>query len=120
MAVKELICINCPRGCHLTVDEQLNVKGNMCPRGAAYGKQEVTNPTRTVTSTVRISGAELPLCPVKTAQPIPKGKMTDIMVSINRISLRAPVRIGDVVIPDVCGTGVDVVVTRNMDKVGSR
>jgi|SRR5574344_922941 CxxC motif-containing protein len=117
MAVKELICINCPRGCHLTVDENLVVKGNFCPRGAAYGKQEVTNPTRTVTSTVRIFGAELPLCPVKTAQPIPKGKMGDIMASINKVSLTAPVKIGDVVIANVAGTGVNVVATRNMDKV---
>ena len=117
MAVTELICINCPRGCHLTVDEKLNVTGNSCPRGAAYGKQEVTNPTRTVTSTVRISGAELPLCPVKTAQPIPKGKMSDIMVSINKVTLTAPVHIGDVVIPNVCGTGIAVVATRNMEKI---
>jgi CxxC motif-containing protein len=117
MAVKELICINCPRGCHLKVDDQLNVTGNFCPRGAAYGKQEVTNPTRTVTSTVRISDAELPLCPVKTAQPVPKGKMADIMVSINGVFLKAPVHIGDVVIKDVCGTGVNVVATRNMEKV---
>jgi CxxC motif-containing protein len=117
MANKEFICINCPRGCHLTVDDKLNVSGNFCPRGAAYGKQEATNPTRTVTSTVRISGAELPLCPVKTAQPIPKGKMFDIMTSINAIRLCAPIHIGDVVIKNVCGTGVDVVATRNMEKI---
>lgn len=117
MANKEFICINCPRGCHLVVDEKLNVSGNFCPRGAAYGKQEATNPTRTVTSTVRISGAELPLCPVKTAQPVPKGKMFDIMTSINEVRLVAPVHIGDVVIKNVCSTGVDVVVTRNMEKI---
>jgi CxxC motif-containing protein len=117
MANKELICINCPRGCHLTIDDQLNVTGNFCPRGAIYAKQEVTNPTRTVTSTVRISGAELPLCPVKTAQPIPKGKMSEIMASINGVSLMAPVRIGQVVIANVCGTGIAVVATRNMEKI---
>jgi CxxC motif-containing protein len=118
MEKKEFICINCPRGCHLTVDENLNVTGNFCPRGAAYGKQEATNPTRTVTSTVRIAHAELALCPVKTAQPIPKGKMFDIMASINKVSLAAPVHIGDVVIKDVCGTGVDVIATRNMERLG--
>jgi CxxC motif-containing protein len=117
MAVTELICINCPRGCHLTVDEKLNVTGNSCPRGAAYGKQEVTNPTRTVTSTVRIEGAELPLCPVKTASAAPKGKMFEIMASINQAHLKAPVHIGDVVIPNVCGTGIDVVACRNMEKI---
>jgi CxxC motif-containing protein len=117
MPITELICINCPRGCHLKVDEKLNVTGNFCPRGAAYGKQEVTNPVRTVTSTVRIEGAELPLCPVKTATAAPKGKMKDIMASINEVKLVAPVHIGDVVIKNVCGTGVDVVACRNMDKI---
>ena len=117
MPVTELICINCPRGCHLKVDENLNVTGNFCPRGAAYGKQEVTNPTRTVTSTVRIDGAELPLCPVKTATAAPKGKMFDIMVSINQVHLQAPVHIGDVVIANVCGTGINVVACRNMEKI---
>jgi CxxC motif-containing protein len=117
MAVTELICINCPRGCHLKVDENLNVIGNFCPRGAAYGKQEVTNPTRTVTSTVRIDGAELPLCPVKTSAAAPKGKMFEIMASINKVHLKAPVHIGDVVIPNVCGTGVNIVVCRDMEKI---
>ncbi len=116
MADINLICINCPRGCHLTVDEHLNVTGNFCPRGAVYGKQEVTNPMRVVTSTVRISSAELALCPVKTAQPIPKKKIFDVMASINMVHLKAPVRIGDIVIKDVAGTGIDVVATRNMEK----
>ncbi|MCI1244896.1 MAG: DUF1667 domain-containing protein [Bacilli bacterium] len=117
MPVTELICINCPRGCHLKVDEKLNVTGNFCPRGAAYGKQEVTNPVRVVTSTVRVEGAELPLCPVKTAQATPKGKMFEIMSMINKAHLKAPIHVGDLVIKNVCGTGVDVVACRNMKKV---
>lgn len=114
---RELICICCPRGCHLKVDENLNVTGNFCPRGAAYGKQEVSNPTRVVTSSVRISHAELAMCPVKTKDPIPKGKIFDVMQSITNTHIEAPVHIGDVVIADVCGTGVDVVATRNMEKI---
>ncbi len=115
--MKELICICCPRGCHLQVDESLNVTGNFCPRGAAYGKQEVSNPTRVVTSTVRISDASLAMCPVKTKDPIPKGKIMDVMQSINKVYIVAPVHIGDVIIPNVCGTGVDVISTRNMEKI---
>lgn len=118
MAVTELICINCPRGCHLVVDEHLNVTGNFCPRGEAYGKQEVTNPTRTVTSTVRIEGAELPLCPVKTSAPVSKGKMLAVMTLINGVKIVAPVHIGDVIIKNVCDTGVDIVSTRNMERIG--
>jgi CxxC motif-containing protein len=117
MADITLTCIICPRGCRLTVDEHLNVTGNFCPRGIVYGKQEVTNPTRVVTSTVRIDRAALPLCPVKTAQPIPKKKIFDVMSSINEVHLTAPVAIGDVVITDVAGTGVALVVTRNMEKI---
>ncbi len=115
--MRELICICCPRGCHLQVDDELNVSGNFCPRGEKYGKQEVSNPTRVVTSTVRISNAELPMCPVKTKDPIPKGKIFDVMSSINKVHLNAPVHIGDVIIADVCGTGVDVISAREMPEV---
>lgn len=115
--MRELICICCPRGCHLTVDDNLNVTGNFCPRGEKYGKEEVSNPTRVVTSTVRISNAELAMCPVKTANPIPKGKIFDVMQSINSVMIEAPVHIGDIIIHDVCSTGVDVVSTRNMEKI---
>ena len=117
MEERELICIVCPRGCRLHVDKDLNVTGNFCPRGEIYGKQEVTNPTRMVTSTIRISNAELPLCPVRTKDPIPKSKIFDVMASINNTKITAPVHIGDVIIHDVCGTGVDIIAIRNMEKM---
>ncbi len=117
MEERELICIVCPRGCNLYVDKDLNVTGNLCPKGEIYGKQEVTNPTRMVTSTIRISNAQLPLCPVRTKEPIPKSKIFDVMASINNTKITAPVRVGDVVIRDVCGTGVDIIATRNMEKM---
>ncbi len=115
--MRELICICCPRGCHLKVDDNLNVTGNFCPRGEKYGKQEVSNPTRVVTSTVRIDNAELAMCPVKTKDPVSKAKIFDVMKSINGTHIQAPVHIGDVIIANVCDTGVDVVSTRNMEKV---
>ena len=73
--MKELICIVCPKGCRLRVDENdgYKVTGNTCPRGEEYGKMELTNPTRTITSTVAVRGAAHPRCPVKTTKPIPKG-----------------------------------------------
>jgi len=114
---KELICICCPRGCHLSVSPNLDVTGNICPRGAVYAKQEISNPLRTLTSTMRISGASLPLCPVKTKDPIPKGKLFEAMHTIDCIHLEAPIKIGDVVIPNICDTGVDVVATRDMDLI---
>ena len=114
--MKELICIVCPKGCHLKVDENNDyaVTGNGCPRGAEYGKAELTNPTRVVTSTVRIVGASLPRCPVKTNGVIPKGMIFDIMKALDEVSLTAPVTVGDVVIENVCGTGVNVVAAHTM------
>ena len=114
--MKELICIVCPKGCHLKVDENNDyaVTGNGCPRGAEYGRAELTNPTRVVTSTVRIGGAALPRCPVKTNGAIPKGMIFEIMEALDKVELTAPVTVGDVVIENVCGTGVNVVAARTM------
>lgn len=117
--MKELICITCPKGCHLQVDEEhgYTVTGNGCPRGAAYGKAELTHPTRVVTSTVRCEGGVHARCSVKTKAPVPKEKMFDIMAALDDVTLAAPVSIGQVVLADVCGTGVDVVATKNIGKL---
>lgn len=114
--MKELVCIVCPRGCRLKVDEENGyaVSGNSCPRGEVYGKQEVTVPVRTVTSTVRISGGLNPMCPVKTNRPVPKSKMLDVMREIAKVRIQSPVKCGDIIINDVCSTGSDVVATKDM------
>ncbi|NLJ30207.1 MAG: DUF1667 domain-containing protein [Clostridiales bacterium] len=111
-----LICIICPKGCHLNVDEQNGyaVTGNGCPRGAEYGKKELTNPTRVLTSTVKIKGGLHRRCPVKTDRAIPKGLMFDAMKLLNGVELSAPVRRGDVVLADLLGTGANLVVTKSM------
>ena len=95
-------------------ENDYNVTGNACPNGAAYGREELTHPTRILTSTVRAEGGLYPRCPVKTAQAVPKEKMTEVMAALDRVTLHAPVRTGQVVLADVCGTGVDVVATRNL------
>lgn len=114
--MKQVICICCPKGCHLNVDETNGyaVTGNACPNGAAYGKEELTHPTRILTSTVRAEGGLYPRCPVKTAAPVPKEKLFDVMAALDSVLVTAPVYVGDVVLHDVCGTGVDVVATRNL------
>lgn len=112
---RELICISCPKGCHLKVDEEkLTVSGNSCPKGAEYGVNEVTNPVRIVTSTVKVSGGEVPVVSVKTEKAIPKGLIMKCMEEINKASISAPVKIGDVIIKNVLETGVDVVATKNV------
>ena len=112
----ELICIVCPKGCHLKVDvETFAVSGNSCEKGAEYGKTELKNPTRTLTSTVKLKNAALPRCPVRTSAPIPKSKMFDAMAVLEGVTLTAPVKIGQVAVENILGTGADVIVTRNID-----
>ena len=113
----ELICIVCPKGCHLTVDESRDyaVSGHSCPRGEAYGKAELTHPTRTVTSTVRLAHGAHPRCPVKTDRPVPKALVPEVMRALDGVTLTAPVRIGQVVIEHICGTDANVVATRDLN-----
>ena len=113
MAV-DLTCIICPNGCLLHVDDDLNVTGNKCLRGVNYGKQEVTDPRRTLTTTVRIDSKILPVCPVKSAQALPKALVLDCMKIVNEIKLIPPIRIGDVVVANILGTGIDIVATREI------
>ena len=123
MAVRELTCISCPLGCPLRVEldgqgQVLSVTGNTCKRGEEYGRKEVTSPTRTVTSTVRVEGGEAPVVSVRTKTDIPKEKIFACMEEIRKAAAKAPVRIGDVVIPNVAGTGVDVAATKAVDSLG--
>jgi CxxC motif-containing protein len=114
--MRELICITCPRGCHLQVDEEHGcaVTGNACPRGEAYGKAELLHPVRVVTSTVRIQGAAIPRLPVKTDRPLPKEKMFACMDLINTITARAPVEAGDVLAAHILGTDVNLIATKSL------
>lgn len=111
----KIICITCPKGCHLTVDEvTYEVTGNNCPRGAVYGKNELISPVRTLTSTVKVVGGNISRCPVRSQSPLPKGKIFDAMTELRKVTLTSPVKIGDVVVENVCGTGVNIIATRNV------
>ena len=108
-----LICINCPKGCELEVSvdgDRVTVTGQGCPRGETYGRAEATNPTRMVTGLVKVAGSRRPL-PVKTRTAIPKRLISDVTNLLANTTVIPPKRIGDVIISDVCGTGVDVVAT---------
>ena len=112
----KMICINCPKGCEMDVSvegDNVSVTGHTCPRGEAYAKSEVTNPTRMVTGLVSVAGMRKPL-PVKTKTAIPKGKIDATLFALHQATVQLPVKIGDVVIPNVADTGVDVVATANM------
>ncbi|MEG2786626.1 MAG: DUF1667 domain-containing protein [Romboutsia sp.] len=118
--MKNVTCTVCPMGCALVVskvDGEYKVEGNTCKRGAKYGVEEVTNPRRVITTTVKLSGSYLNLLPVKTNDSIPKELMFDIMKLLDRVEVSAPVSVGDVIIKDVLGTGVDVVSAKSMEDV---
>jgi CxxC motif-containing protein len=115
---KNLTCICCPMGCQITVTldngEVTDVTGNTCKRGDVYARKEVTNPTRVVTSSVCVSGGRIAMVSCKTAGDIPKGKIFDCCKAIQSIEVQAPVKIGDIILKDVCGTGVDVIATKEV------
>lgn len=115
MEIRELTCINCPMGCLLTVEmdgeEIREISGYTCPRGKTYAEKEVSNPTRVVTSTMKVVGGKKDRVACKTAQDIPKDKIFEVMKDINAAEAQAPVVIGEVLIRNVADTGVDVIAT---------
>lgn len=116
METKELTCINCPMGCQLIVKidgDNIEVKGNACPRGEIYGKDEATHPTRTVTSTIYVTNGERVSC--KTSIPISKDKIFDVMNEVKKAKAIAPIAIGDILIKNVCSTGADIIATKNIN-----
>ena len=118
METRELICINCPLGCDLVVTMEhgtvIKVEGNTCPKGKEYGEKELTAPARILTSSVRVRGGKLPVVSVKTASDIPKAKVKECAAALKEVEIQAPVAIGDVVVKDICHTGVDLISTRNV------
>ena len=120
MAAKKRVfnCIMCPLGCELTAEIEdgvvLNVKGNQCPRGAKYARDEITAPVRMLTATVRVTGGVLPLLPVVSKEPLPKGRILDGAAALRQITATAPVHVGDVIASDFLGLGVDIVASRDM------
>lgn len=118
MEKRELICIGCPMGCPLTVGlengEIVSVSGYTCKRGDVYARKEVTNPTRIVTSTVMVEGGRADMVSVKTKEDIPKDKIFACVKALKGITVKAPVHIGDVILKDVAGTGVDIVATKDV------
>lgn len=121
MSIRDLVCIGCPMGCQLQVklegDKVIEVTGNTCKKGAEYGEKECTNPTRIVTSSVYIEDGIIDVVPVKTESDIPKGKIFDCVKELKGIVVKAPINIGDVVVKNIAGTGVNIIATKKIDKI---
>jgi len=117
MSATELICIKCPMGCALFVEKNADgfiVSGNQCLSGNEHAHKEMTNPTRNIATSIRVKNGEPPMLSVKTSSPIPKGLIMDVVKAVHAVKAEAPVSIGDVMLADVLGTGVDIVATRHV------
>lgn len=117
---RQITCIVCPKGCKMVVSNingEYIVKGNSCIRGAQYGVDEVTNPKRMITSTIRLQGAYLNMLPVKTSSPVPKDLVFEVMKILSKIKITAPVKVGDIIVKNVLNTGVDIVSTKTISNI---
>ena len=117
---KEMICIGCPMGCYLTVDHDgktiRDVSGNRCKVGLEYAEKEISNPERTLTTTVKVKNGNLPLVSVRTNKPIAKNKIFDVMNLLAKIEVETPIKIGDPIVRNVFDTDVNIVATKNILK----
>ena len=115
-------CIICPMGCNMevTLDREKgiveNVLDNGCPRGAKYAEKELLNPTRTLTTTIKVLQGNLAVVPVKSKDELPKDKLLQYMEVIRRTSVKAPIKVGDILIKDILGSGIDIVACADVDR----
>ena len=117
MMERKLVCIVRPLGCRLEISgtlDDLTVEGGLCKKGVAYAHDEITNPVRMVCTTARIKGGIHKVIPVKTDKPISDKYKLEVVKAVNRLELTSPVNMGDVIIPDLFGTGVNIVAERTM------
>ena len=115
---KEIICTVCPRGCHINVEgdgkKAVLIEGYGCKRGLTYAEAEYSNPVRILTTTVKAEGKVNELVPVRSNNPVPQGKLFDCMEVIKKTTVKLPVKRYDVIVKDICGTGVDIVATKDV------
>jgi len=112
------VCIVCPSSCRLTVSEEggeIKVEGNECKRGKEHGLEEYREPLRMLTTTVAVREGFLPRLPVISTKEIPKAKLSECLDLLYMTEVTAPVRCGDVIIQNICGTGADVVASRSLN-----
>ena len=115
----KLVCINCPRGCKLDVENkngEIIVSGNLCPRGKQYAINEMTNPLRTITTTVAINSIKYNRLPVITSNPVPKDKMMDVINNLKNICVKVPIKMGDVIVENIIGLGSNIIASKSIEE----
>jgi CxxC motif-containing protein len=123
MKTKEMICVICPNGCQLRIQIQegeklkvTDVTGNLCDKGPEWARQEIVNPMRTISSSILVEQGDFPMVSVRTDSPISLKNIFDVMKEIKLVRLKAPVKIGDIVIEKVLGLSCNIIATRNVQK----
>ena len=115
-----MICIGCPMGCNLTVEclgtEIVGVSGNRCKVGLQYAEKELSNPQRTLTTTVKVKNGHLPLVSVKSSKPLPKSRIFNAMNLLAKVEVEAPIKIGELIVQNILETGIDIVATKNISR----
>lgn len=118
MAEKEFTCIVCPKSCKLTVrdtEDGIQVEGYTCKRGLEHGKREFTNPVRMLTSTVKLENSRVHRLAVISESEIPKNKIDECLKELYKVTVTAPVKCGDVILENICDTGVNIVASRTLN-----
>lgn len=115
---KEFICIVCPNGCHISVDENNKISGYTCLRGLKYVEQELKDSRRFLTSTFKVNNGTSRVCPCKSSINVPKDKMLDIIKEIDKVQLDAPIKMHQIIIKNVLNLGVDIIATKEINKYG--
>ncbi len=113
--MKDLICIRCPRGCTLHINDNGSVTGNFCPKGKEYALSELTDPKRMVSTLVRVSNRKDTMLSVRTSEPISIDLMFDVVKALEGIKVEAPIKIGSIILTNIYGTGADIIATKNID-----
>ncbi len=123
MEIKKITCIICPMGCEIEVvidrNKIIEVRGAKCRRGVEYAYEEVKNPKRMVISVVKCVDGDLPVVSVKTSKPIPKKYLWNVMKILAKTEVRAPIDVGQIIIPNILNLNVDIVATRPCKRVDS-
>jgi CxxC motif-containing protein len=117
--MKELVCIVCPNGCSMMIEEMgtsIKVTGNRCKRGEEFAISELNHPMRTICSTVKTNFPSIPVLPVRVSEEIPKDRIFDVMKEINKVVVTKPISIGDIIIENVLGLHVNIIATSNILK----
>lgn len=111
--MKELTCIICPNGCTLSIDDELNVSGNLCPRGKEFALNEIKDPKRSITTTCKTIFKNVPVIAVRSDGEVRKDDVIKVIDEINKVVIDSKMKIGDVVIKNVLGSGVNIILSSN-------